>query len=122
MKLLLLVLAALLLAGCKGGRSESRAALLTDGDPRRGAAIIRDTGCGSCHTIPGIRGADGKVGPPLDFFSLRTYIAGRIPNTPENLAGWLRRPQSVDPQTAMPDLGLTQAQANDVVAYLYTLH
>lgn len=58
---------------------------------------------------------------PLNFFSRRTYIAGRIPNTPENMTGWILKPSSVDPQTAMPDVGLSVAQARDVVAYLYTL-
>lgn len=93
----------------------------TGGDARRGAEIISQVGCGSCHTIPGIRSAQGVVGPPLYFFSRRTYIAGELPNTPANLIRWVRDPQSVEPGTAMPVLGLDEAQARDVAAYLYTL-
>lgn len=61
------------------------------------------------------------MGPPLNFFARRTYIAGELPNTPENLFRWIRSPQSVEPNTAMPNLGLSEEQARDVVAYLYTL-
>jgi len=113
--------AALLLGACEGGKIESNYVALTAGDPKAGRAVIREVGCGACHTIPGIRGADGAVGPPLNFFSRRTYIAGRIPNTPDNLTRWILAPQSVDPLTAMPDLGLNEVQARNVVAYLYTL-
>lgn len=77
--------------------------------------------CGSCHTIPGINGARGQVGPPLMYFSHRTFIAGQLPNKPENLVRWVTSPQSVDPHTAMPNLGLTDQQGRDVAAYLYTL-
>jgi cytochrome c1 len=55
------------------------------------------------------------------MFSERTMIAGELPNTPENLVRWVENPRAVEPNTAMPDLGLTQDQAYDVAAYLYTL-
>jgi cytochrome c1 len=91
------------------------------GNPARGPAIAERYGCGSCHTIPGVTGARGLVGPPLLWWSRRTFIAGELPNTPENLVRWIRDPQSVEPQTAMPALGLSDAEARDVAAYLYTL-
>lgn len=91
------------------------------GDARRGAEVIGQYGCGSCHTIPGVRDATGLVGPPLLWWSRRTYIAGELPNTPENLVHWIRSPQSVEPHTAMPTLGLSDQQARDAAAYLYTL-
>lgn len=91
------------------------------GDARRGAAVIDRYGCGSCHTIPGVRNAKGMVGPPLLWWSRRTFIAGEVPNTPENLVRWVLAPQSVEPHTAMPALGLSDQQARDVAAYLYTL-
>lgn len=72
--------------------------------------------------IPGIKNANGLVGPPLYKIALRTYIAGELPNTPENLVHWVEQPTSVKPATDMPDLGLSQQQATDVVAYLETLH
>jgi cytochrome c len=92
------------------------------GDPTRGEQIIRKVGCGSCHDIPGIREAKGRVAAPLAFFATRTYIAGQLPNTPDNLVRWIVNPQVVEPGTAMPILGLDERQARDVAAYLYTLH
>lgn len=93
----------------------------TVGDARRGSEVIRAAGCGSCHVIPGIRAANGKVGPPLTFFAARTYIAGRVPNTAANLVQWIENPPAIDPATAMPRLGLSEREARDVAAYLYTL-
>lgn len=54
-------------------------------------------------------------------FSRRTYVAGRLPNTPANLIDWIRDPQAIDPATAMPTIGLDEQQARDIAAYLYTL-
>ncbi len=88
------------------------------GDVDLGRQAIEDSGCGSCHRIPGVPGADGLVGPPLDAMGRRTFIAGQLANTPENMVRWLRDPQAVEPGTAMPDLGLTEAQARDITAYL----
>jgi cytochrome c len=118
---LMLLVAAGALAGCTGGRALDTPPPPTGGDPHRGALLIAHFGCGSCHTIPGIRSADGVVGPPLFFFSRRVYIAGELPNTPENLVRWVRDPPAVEPGTAMPVLGLDEQQARDVAAYLYTL-
>lgn len=110
-----------MLAGCRGGRIDRSYIVATGGQPDKGREIILSKHCGSCHTIPTLREAQGVVGPPLFFFSRRTYIAGELPNTPENLARWVRSPQSVEPNTAMPNLGLSDQQARDVAAYLYTL-
>ena len=71
--------------------------------------------------IPGIHDARGLVAPPLMYFAERTFIAGEVPNTPDNLVRWIRSPQSIESGTAMPALGLTDEQARDVAAYLYTL-
>lgn len=92
-----------------------------EGNSDQGRDLIVAKGCGSCHTIPGIHSARGLVGPPLNFFGRRTMIAGEIPNTPDNLVRWLRDPKSVEPGTAMPNVGLSQQQAQDISAYLYTL-
>jgi cytochrome c2 len=121
-RLHLLILSTSVLAACYGGTSEHGYDVVTGGNARQGRVVIRNAGCGSCHTIPGIRAADGLVGPPLFFFSRRTYIAGRLPNTPANLVQWLLDPQRVSPGTAMPNLGLDEQQARDAAAYLYTLH
>jgi len=87
----------------------------------RGARLISHYGCGSCHTIPGINGADGLVGPPLDHWSRRSYIAGVLPNDPENLALWISHPQSVMPGVDMPEMGIKDNQARDIATYLYTI-
>jgi cytochrome c len=71
--------------------------------------------------IPGVHAARGKVGPPLIFFAERTMIAGELPNTPENLRKWIQHPKQVEPNTAMPDLGVNPDEAKDIAAYLYTL-
>jgi len=91
------------------------------GDAGRGRIAITRAGCGSCHEIPGVADAHGLSGPPLTRFARRTVVAGLLPNTPENLVRWLREPQAVVPNNAMPDTGLSDAQARDVAAYLYAL-
>lgn len=90
--------------------------------PERGAAAMRRYGCGSCHVVPGVAGATGLVGPPLTGFAGRTYIAGLLPNEPEHLVRWIRAPQAIAPGTAMPNLGVTENEARDMAAYLYTLN
>ncbi|MFY1671465.1 c-type cytochrome [Plantactinospora sp. WMMB334] len=94
---------------------------LREGYPDRGARLIQEYGCGSCHVVPGVRRADGLVGPPLTRFGARSYIAGALPNNAENLQRWIQDPQSVEPGTAMPDLGVTETDARDIAAYLFTL-
>lgn len=108
--------------GCTGGRTVRAETVFTGGDASRGRQVILRKSCGSCHTIPGVEGAAGLVGPPLFFFGRRTYIAGQLPNSPGNLLRWIRSPQSVERGTAMPNLGLTEQEARDVTAYLYQLH
>jgi cytochrome c len=71
--------------------------------------------------IPGITGASGMVGPPLTSWSQRRIIAGEVPNTPANLITWITVPQSIEPGVAMPNLGVSDGQARDIAAYLYSL-
>ena len=91
------------------------------GDAENGRLLLRQFGCGSCHHITGVATAEGKIGPPLEGIASRVYLAGRLPNTPENMVRWIRAPHAIDPQTTMPDLQVTQAHARDMTAYLYTL-
>jgi cytochrome c1 len=91
------------------------------GDPERGRALIASYGCTACHAVPGIPAFVGTVGPSLAGFSRRAYVAGRLPNRPMLLIAWLRNPPAIDPATAMPAVGLSEAEALDVAAYLYTL-
>lgn len=89
------------------------------GDEDLGRAAILRHGCGACHVIPGIRTATGRVGPQLVDFKIQTYLAGVLPNTPDNLVRWIQNPRDINPLTAMPDLGLTEAEARDIAAYIY---
>ena len=91
------------------------------GDPHRGKALVTQAGCGSCHQIPGVAAGVGLVGPSLAKFGQRTMVAGVLSNTPDNLVRWLRDPQRVVPGNAMPQTGLSEGEARDVAAYLYTL-
>jgi cytochrome c1 len=95
--------------------------VVAGGDAKRGTRLIQKLGCAACHTVPGVANAEGNVGPPLTRFGDRTYIAGMLSNTPANLVRWLRDPQGVVRGNAMPDMGLSEAQARDIAAYLYTL-
>ena len=119
----LLFAAAPLASACTGARDvEAReAAAMTGGDPARGPDIMRKYGCQSCHTIPGVVGADGLVGPPLAGIASRSYIAGVLPNAPANMMRWIQDPKLVDSLTAMPNVGVTPSDARNIAAYLYTL-
>ena len=109
----------LLLPGCDGKPAASARAF--GGDPARGAAEIVAVGCGACHRIPGITGANALVGPPLDRMAQRVYVAGLLRNTPDNMITWLLDPQKIVPGNAMPNMHLKDQQARDIAAYLYTL-
>jgi cytochrome c2 len=115
------LLAAAVLAGCPGDRADRTQVQVAGGDALLGRRLIRDYGCHSCHTIPGVRGADALVGPPLVHWSRRVYVAGLLPNTPENLVAWLENPQRIHPESAMPNMGVTPTHARHIAAYLYTL-
>jgi cytochrome c len=113
-----------MLGGC-GGKSDSdierQAAAMTGGEPAHGKEVIGRYGCATCHTIPGVDGARGQVGPSLAGIAVRSYLAGKLPNTPPNMIKWIREPQEVQPGTAMPELGVTEQDGKDIAAYLYTL-
>ena len=112
---------AIAVAACASRSSHESPPQVPGGDPRRGAQAIERIGCGSCHVIPGIRGANGTVGPPLNDFSDRGYIAGELPNNGDNLIRWIMHPRDVEPGTDMPDLSIGEAEARDIAAYLFTL-
>ena len=107
-------LAALSLAAC-GAENP-----VLGGDPERGRLLLRQFGCGTCHRISGVADAQGNVGPPLDGVAKRVYLAGMVPNSPQAMLRWIRTPKAFDPKTAMPELGVSEEQARDMVAYLYS--
>lgn len=121
LKLYLAVIFSITLFSCTHRGSVAFAESITGGAVNRGQHLIYSYNCGSCHVIPGIAEARGTIGPPLGGFGSRSYIAGVLINTPENLSRWVRNPQQIQAGNAMPNLGVTQEQAADIAAYLYTL-
>ena len=121
-----LVIAGAVLAGivvdAVDGRNDlwSHAAATTGGNPYRGEAMFIQYGCGGCHGVKHVRKASGMVGPPLDGIAVRAMIAGKLNNTPDNLQHWIRDPQVVTPGTDMPDLHVSERDARDISAFLYT--
>jgi cytochrome c1 len=91
------------------------------GDASRGRQAISAYGCGACHVVPGVVGARGLVGPPLNSFAHRAFVAGSLPNTPTNLVRFIQLPQSIRPGSAMPNLDVAEPDARDIAAYLYSL-
>jgi cytochrome c len=91
------------------------------GDPNHGKQLVDQYGCATCHIIPGMAGPKGMIGPSLEHVAIRPMIAGKTPNTPQNLTQYIQNPQLTDAQTSMPNLGVKPEEARDIAAYLATL-
>ena len=104
-----LILVSVLLSSCSGNQADS------------GQAALTRLECGACHVIPGITGARGQVGPPLDMYSRRVYIAGKFPRDEALLARWIADAPSLSPGTAMPKIDMTPDEARAIAVYLYSL-
>lgn len=119
----LLLAASLALAGCRlDGKTLGDVLLRHNAltaEEERGRALVYDHGCGTCHVIPEVEGADGLTGPPLTAMERQAYVAGVLPNTPAALARFIMDPQAVDPRSAMPDLGIGAGDAAAISAFLY---
>ena len=89
------------------------------GDAQRGEAALARLECGACHVIPGIPGAVGRVGPALDSYASRPYVAGKFPNDPETLVRFMLDPPAMAPRTAMPAVPMDEDDARHIAAYLY---
>jgi len=87
----------------------------------RGRQLLAQYQCGSCHGIPGVASAGGGVASSLEGFGRRSYIAGRLPNRADVLARWIEQPKALVPDTAMPAMGVSPADARDMAAYLLEL-
>ena len=90
-------------------------------EARAGRRLIDALGCGSCHVIPGASNAKGMLGPSLEGFGSRSYIAGALVNNQDNLVRWITDPQGIHPDTAMPAVGATERQAHAIATYLGAL-
>ena len=113
-------LLALLASACA---ASSQNAAPADPTAAAGQSLIAQKGCGGCHTVPGVPGANGVIGPSLAGVASRTTIAGgAVPNNgPDDLKRWILNPPAVKPGTPMPNLGLSDDDATKIVAYLETL-
>jgi cytochrome c1 len=106
---------------------ESRPPVLTPapglggGDARTGQRLLIEKGCGGCHTLAGVPDASGVAGPNLTNIGLRPTLAGAaISNSPQTMVAWLMNPAGLKPDTRMPNLGLTQQEAQDLTAFLFS--
>ena len=110
-------LAVVALAACKPPPDQRQFTPIADA--ARGKAAIQRVGCGSCHTIPGVRWPQGKAGSELDGVSERALIAGKLPNRPDVLAAYIRNAPAFVPNSGMPAMPVSEAEAADIAAYLY---
>lgn len=91
------------------------------GDAVRGKQLIAQYACNVCHVVPGTQG-QGALGPSLAGLASRPTISeGTVQNTPANLRKFIQNPSSLNPQTSMPPIGLPDADAQDLTAFLLTL-
>ncbi|MBU1361552.1 MAG: c-type cytochrome [Gammaproteobacteria bacterium] len=86
-----------------------------------GQRLLAQYQCGSCHAIPGVEAARANVGPPLEAFGRRSYIAGHVPNAPDTLARWIVEPHALVPDSPMPSMGVAPDDARAMAAYLLSL-
>lgn len=84
-----------------------------------GEKLFTGKGCIACHSMAAVNAPKGMVGPNLANIGSRSYLAaGTLKNTDENLARWIRDPQGIKKGVLMPNLGVTDAEAKALVAYL----
>jgi cytochrome c2 len=118
-------LALLLLALLSGACTSQESGPAFDRAPRaqveRGRLLLAQYQCGSCHAIPDVQAARGRMGPTLASFGRRSYIAGHVPNGPEHLVRWIVAPGALVPGTVMPAMGVSPDDARDMAAYLLSL-
>ena len=113
-----MLLCAMLASACSSQEKPSR---VEGGDPERGRLLTQQYQCAACHFIPEVQGTNGDAGPSLQYMGRLSYIAGSIPNQPENMIRFLRNPPAVKPGTLMPALGISEEEARHMAAFMYTL-
>lgn len=109
---------AVLASGCT---KEAPASRVAGGDPERGRLLVQQYQCAACHFIPEVQGPNGDAGPSLQSMGRMSYIAGSIPNQPENMIRFLQNPPAVKPGTLMPALGISNDEARHMAAFMYSL-
>jgi len=93
----------------------------TDAAAQRGRDLFLSGSCMLCHAIQGTT-AGARKAPDLTHVASRARIAaGRLPNTPEDLARWIADPHKAKPGVNMPAHLLSNDDLQALVAYLGTL-
>ncbi len=113
------VLAVMAMGGLSACADAQPPRQIAGADPDRGLAVIERVGCAACHDIPGIDWPRGTAGGTLSGLAGRPLLAGRFPNQPEALVGWIRNAPAMSQATAMPASPVSEAEARDIAAYLY---
>jgi cytochrome c len=80
------------------------------GDARKGERLFVSRGCRACHTIGGAERVPFSRAPNLAGVGLKLRGAW--------LFRWLESPRAYDPDTAMPQLGLSDDDTRHLVAFL----
>jgi len=107
-----------------GGAAAAAPASKVAGDANAGKTLFTSKGCVACHVAQGIPGAVGTIGPSMNGLgdpAKRPTLASGDPNTPANIRVWIKDPQAKKPGTAMPNLGLSDKEADDLTALILTL-
>ena len=92
----------------------------SSGDAKAGQQLFAQKGCVACHTIRGLPGAVGVIGPNLNDMKTRTTLAsGMLENTPENMARWIQDPQKIKPGALMMlPVPVNAQEAGQLTAFL----
>ena len=98
----------------------------TLGSPEQGRALLSSKGCMSCHRMTGVPAVPAlPTAEPLDAAVLARgqkmapdlrWARDRM--RPASLVAWIVDPAAVKADAAMPALGITEAEAADIAAYL----
>lgn len=84
-----------------------------------GEKLFQAKGCVACHALYAVNAPKGMIGPNLANVGARSYIAaGTLKNTDENMARWIQNPQAIKKGVLMPNLGVTEPDAQALVAFL----
>jgi cytochrome c oxidase subunit 2 len=94
----------------------ARQAKPSPGVAETGGALFEKHGCGACHRVAGTA-ADSRVGPDLSHLGSRATLgAGILPNTVDEIARFIAKPDAVKPGAQMPAFDMLAAQDIRAVA------
>ncbi|MBC76941.1 MAG: cytochrome c class I [Halobacteriovoraceae bacterium] len=108
------------MAGCQVKQVDTLEVLPGATSIERGKRLTFSYGCAVCHEISGINDYPGNIGPSLVNWGKQKYIAGAVPNRMPELILWLKNPQAIQKNSAMPNLNMTEEEASDIATYLYS--